>query len=496
MRAFRALVFLLLLGGPALADVEGDKQLCADGQQPEETRIAACERLLQGDELTPDERVEAYWDQAEAYDDLDRYDEAIAALDAAIQLAPEEARLYRRRGSVKFSKRDYLGALADYDRVVELAPDEPWGHYARGLVLQRLERYDEALASFDRALDLRPGYQSALKARARLHHTLEHYELAIADYGALLAQDPYDPVFYVLRGQCFEALQQVAPALRDQRVAQLLNPNYRETQEAIERMLPAGFPPPEPLDNPYAAVGGEMAIDYLQIATTLPPAKDDMTAAIDELAYWFSGPPELPLPSMHTFLRRHLLPGGGDDVMLRTELLYPEIDGDLAATATGTGTYLFAIWPAELGGQGNTPPLSVLYNRNALAKVWQLAPGESLSGRAKLALNCPDPAAEPVPMAVALGCAEGVATVPIGLQTWVGVFEGWESILVPAGVFSTARFRTELHAEMHIFGGTLVREVTMTWWYAPALGWWVKRIQQEPGVEERQIMEAVVIERS
>jgi tetratricopeptide (TPR) repeat protein len=59
-------------------------------------------------------------------------------------------------------------ALADLDRALELEPDDVFALGGRGATYGRLNRYDEALADLDRALELEPGNALALMVRLEL----------------------------------------------------------------------------------------------------------------------------------------------------------------------------------------------------------------------------------------------------------------------------------------------------------------------------------------
>lgn len=89
-----------------------------------------------------------------------RYDEAIADMDAAIALAPDNARLYVERGQRILLLYEWDRALADYDRALELAPNYPVVYYYRGVlyasVPEGFEARQAALDDFARYLEILP----------------------------------------------------------------------------------------------------------------------------------------------------------------------------------------------------------------------------------------------------------------------------------------------------------------------------------------------------
>ena len=90
-------------------------------------------------------------------------DDAIAAFDRAIAIAPESSFAYLNRGQAHRRKGDLGRALADLDRAVEQAPRAARGYYHRSLVLRQLDAPDRALADERRALSIDPGYAAILR---------------------------------------------------------------------------------------------------------------------------------------------------------------------------------------------------------------------------------------------------------------------------------------------------------------------------------------------
>jgi tetratricopeptide (TPR) repeat protein len=62
----------------------------------------------------------------------------------------------------------YDQALADYDRAIELDPDLDWVIADRGDTFRAMGRYDEALADFNRAIELDPGDDDYITKRAEI----------------------------------------------------------------------------------------------------------------------------------------------------------------------------------------------------------------------------------------------------------------------------------------------------------------------------------------
>lgn len=96
-----------------------------------------------------------------------RYDDAIAALDDALALAPDNPLLYVERGQRILLIYEWDRALADFDRAIELAPDYADGYYWRGILYASVpdaSARPQARADFERYLQLAPNGSYATDA--------------------------------------------------------------------------------------------------------------------------------------------------------------------------------------------------------------------------------------------------------------------------------------------------------------------------------------------
>jgi tetratricopeptide (TPR) repeat protein len=119
-----------------------------------------------------------------------RYEDALAAEEAAIELAPALPDAHSYRGSALLQLGRVNEALASYDKVVKLAPNAAVAHYNRANALQRLRRYDEALQSLKRALKLQPNYTDALSLTGNVLFALGDIQAALQHYDAALKINP------------------------------------------------------------------------------------------------------------------------------------------------------------------------------------------------------------------------------------------------------------------------------------------------------------------
>jgi tetratricopeptide (TPR) repeat protein/tRNA A-37 threonylcarbamoyl transferase component Bud32 len=84
----------------------------------------------------------------------ERYAEAIADLNRALELDPEGMHYHRQRASCYFNSKDFEKALADFNKAVQRNPKNGSYYLNRGYCLQALGRNEEAVEDFERAKDL------------------------------------------------------------------------------------------------------------------------------------------------------------------------------------------------------------------------------------------------------------------------------------------------------------------------------------------------------
>jgi tetratricopeptide (TPR) repeat protein len=85
-----------------------------------------------------------------------RFDEAIADMDTAIELEPDNPELYVQRGQIILLLYEWDRVLADYNRAIELDPDYADAYYYRGVLFYTQAHRAEALPDFQRYLELAP----------------------------------------------------------------------------------------------------------------------------------------------------------------------------------------------------------------------------------------------------------------------------------------------------------------------------------------------------
>ena len=116
--------------------------------------------------------------------------DALAALEHAVRLMPDDVHTHNNLGNVLNEGGRYQDAVDCYRRALALRADFAEAHNNLGNALKQLGRMEEALASYRRALDIHPDFADAHNNLGNAYRTLDRLEKAEASYRRALALRP------------------------------------------------------------------------------------------------------------------------------------------------------------------------------------------------------------------------------------------------------------------------------------------------------------------
>jgi uncharacterized caspase-like protein len=117
-------------------------------------------------------------------------DPAIKELDKKLQLNPDDAAAYYKRGQLYAQYEDFGRAVKDFDMVIKLTPKDAEAFNNRCWANAMIGELKSALKDCDDALALRPSYLDALDSRGFVKLKMGQPSNAIADYDAALRINP------------------------------------------------------------------------------------------------------------------------------------------------------------------------------------------------------------------------------------------------------------------------------------------------------------------
>jgi len=143
--------------------VESGKVLHFKHLEPSSDK-AAVQQYLKGKNLIKEEGKE---------------EEAITALNKAIEKYDRHAQAYERRGKVNYILKKYHDALRDYNKCLGLDPNNPYAYFGKSKVLLIDDKKEEALETLQLAIKksvaLQPIHWNARRTKGKLHLELEQY---------------------------------------------------------------------------------------------------------------------------------------------------------------------------------------------------------------------------------------------------------------------------------------------------------------------------------
>lgn len=142
--------FALAMAGLCTARWQ-EYEITRDREQSERA-VAACQ-----DAAANESHTETHVSLGRLYEGTGQLDKANAALEHALEMAPENAEAFAARGLVRVAEGDLQAAEREILRAIELDP-EYWRHYSDlGYVHAVMGQLDKAGEQFSRAISLQPG---------------------------------------------------------------------------------------------------------------------------------------------------------------------------------------------------------------------------------------------------------------------------------------------------------------------------------------------------
>ena len=111
----------------------------------------------------------------------DRYGRAVADYDKLIELDPNNADTYYKRGDSYYERDEYNKAIADYSKAIQLNPNYADAYYSRGCAYGEANECDKAIADYNKAIDLNPSDSFAYYDRGLAHGERGEVPKAVSD---------------------------------------------------------------------------------------------------------------------------------------------------------------------------------------------------------------------------------------------------------------------------------------------------------------------------
>ncbi len=162
---------------------------------------------------------------------------ALQVFDEAIQLKPDFAEIYSKRGNILKVLARLDEAVFSYDKAIQLKPGYAEAHNNRGNALQELGRMDEAVESYDQAIQLKPDYAEAYNNRGNAIGELGQLNGAVENYDIAIQLRPDFAEAYNNRGNALRKLRRMDEAVENYDQAIQLRPYLAEAYNSRGAVL-------------------------------------------------------------------------------------------------------------------------------------------------------------------------------------------------------------------------------------------------------------------
>lgn len=160
----------------------------------------------------------AYGTRAQVYLNLEDTIQALKDYSQAINIVPDDDRLYNQRAQVYYEQGKYDLADKDYLKMISLKEGDVMGYMGIGRNANAQKRYEDAIKQFDYVVKLEPNYSSAYPFRAESYIGLKKYNEAIDDVISALGIDRDRKAFYELQELADSAFEQTVAKLKVQKI--------------------------------------------------------------------------------------------------------------------------------------------------------------------------------------------------------------------------------------------------------------------------------------
>lgn len=133
---------------------------------------------------------------------------------------------YTTMGRIYIREGKYEKAIEAYTAAIDLSPEEAENYYIRGEVYLNLKKYDKAVEDYTKAIKLNPEYDFLYNNRGYAYDELGEHQKAIEDYTKAIVHDPQYVIAYYNRGNAYLDMREYQKALNDFTKAIQLRPYY------------------------------------------------------------------------------------------------------------------------------------------------------------------------------------------------------------------------------------------------------------------------------
>ena len=244
MRISIALMAILLSTAAARAELNAD---CLAGDP---TRaVSGCTLVIETQGTTKNDMASALAHRGAAFFQQNQSALALADVQRALQLNPNQTYALATRARISIVKKDYPKAAADLNAALKLSPTYHYALWLRGTLNVETNKFAAAMADFDKSIASDPSYVNSLASRGRLNRLENRLDQSLADLDRAIAISPRYVYALLQRGDTHQLRNDFARALADYDQVLAIQPNNGEArnrrQAAAAQLQATGGKVPE-----------------------------------------------------------------------------------------------------------------------------------------------------------------------------------------------------------------------------------------------------------
>lgn len=162
-----------------------------------------------------------------------KYDCAIQNYSKAIDLTPNDSKIYNSRGLAYHFNKNYQNAITDFDRAIELRPSNYRAYTNRGNANRRLGRYEQAITDISKSISINPRNMKAYHNRASVYIKMKKYHEAESDLNVAMNLGSRHHMTFSNRGYVSYKLKKYEQAITDLSKGIELSPTNVQSHNAL-----------------------------------------------------------------------------------------------------------------------------------------------------------------------------------------------------------------------------------------------------------------------
>ncbi len=144
------------------------------------------------------------FDEAQEFIKNEQWKQAEQKLTTLINLYPNNADLYFKRGYVREMDLRYLECISDFTKAITLNPSKHTARTNRGFAYQNLGQYEKAIADYTAELVVNPNAYS-YEHRSYVYYLTKDYEKALTDINKSIEEVPNNSISFKTRALIYKA---------------------------------------------------------------------------------------------------------------------------------------------------------------------------------------------------------------------------------------------------------------------------------------------------